>query len=39
MGGMDLKLTPVDVRHILGPLGMSGPMGGTSWTHSYFKQS
>ena len=27
MGGMDLKLIPVAVRRLLGPLGMSGPFG------------
>ena len=34
MEGMGLKLTPVLVRHLLGPLSMFGPMTGTSWTHS-----
>ena len=33
MKGMDLKLTPVAVRHLLGPLGMFGLMAGTFWTH------
>ena len=27
--------TPVLVRCLLGPLGLSGPMTNTSWTHSY----
>ena len=35
MERMGLKLTPVVVRCLLGPLGMFGPMAGTSWTHSY----
>ena len=39
MGGMDLKLVPVLVRHLLGPLGLSRPKAETSWTHSYSKQS
>ena len=30
---------PVLVRHLLGPLGLSGPMTGTSWNHNYSKQS
>ena len=34
MEGMDLKLTPVAVRHLLGPLSMFRPIVGTSWTHS-----
>ena len=34
MEGMGLKLTPVVVRHLLGPLSMFGPMASTSWTHS-----
>ena len=34
MEDMGLKLTPVVVRHILGPLGMFGPMTGISWTHT-----
>ena len=33
MEGMDLKLTPVVVRHFLSALGIFGPMAGTSWTH------
>ena len=24
----------IDLRHLLGPLGMFGPMAGTSWIHS-----
>ena len=31
--------TPVVMRHLLGPISMFGPMAGTSWTHSYSKQS
>ena len=30
MGGMGLKVIPLAVRHLLGPLGMFGPMAGTS---------
>ena len=33
-GGTGLKLTPLVVRHPLGPPGMSGPMLGTYWTHA-----
>ena len=29
-----LKLTPVVVRHLLGHLGMFGPMASVSWTHT-----
>ena len=39
MEGMDLKFTRVVVRHLLVPLSIFGPMGGTSWTHNYSKQS
>ena len=39
MEGMDLKLIPVVVTHILGRLSMFVPMAGTSWTHSQSKQS
>ena len=39
MEGIDLKFTPVIVRHLLGPLSMFGSMAGTSWTHSQSKQS
>ena len=42
MGGMhgpDTLFTPVLVRRPSGPLGLSGPMTSTSWTHSYSKQS
>ena len=39
MGGMGLIFTPVLVRRLLGPLGLSGSMTSTSWTHSYSKQS
>ena len=36
MEGIGLKLTPVLVRHLLGPLSMFGPTGmaDISWTHS-----
>ena len=34
MGGMDLVFTPMLVRRILGPLGLSGSMTSTSWTYS-----
>ena len=34
MEGMFLKLTPVEVRRLLGPLCMFGPMAGTLWTHN-----
>ena len=33
MGGIGMILTPVLVRHLLGPLGLSGPMTSTSWTY------
>ena len=39
MGGMDLIFTPVLVRRLIGPPGLSGPVTGTSWTHSYSKRS
>ena len=39
MEGMGLKLIPVVVRHLLGPLSMFEPMAGTSWTHSYIVQT
>ena len=32
---MSSKMTPVVVRHLLGPLGMFGHMAGTSQTHIY----
>ena len=32
MGGMGLIFTPVLVRHLLGSLGLSGPMTSTFWT-------
>ena len=35
MGGMGLIFTPVLVRRLLGPLGLSGSMISTLWTHSY----
>ena len=34
MEGMGLKLIPVIVRHLLGCIGIFGPMADTSWTHS-----
>ena len=34
MGGMGLIFTPVLVRHLLGPLGLSGPMTSTSRIHT-----
>ena len=34
MEGMVLKLTPVVMRRLLGPLSMFMPMAGTSWTYS-----
>ena len=37
MEDMDLKLTPMVVRCVLGPLGMFGSMAGTSWTHTLSK--
>ena len=39
MEGIDLKLTQVVMRYLLGPLSMFGPMAGTSWFHSYSTQS
>ena len=39
MGGMGLILTSALVRRLLGPLGLSGPIANTSWTHNYSKQS
>ena len=36
---MDLNLNPVLVSHLMGPLGLSGPIADVSWTHSYSKQS
>ena len=39
MGGIGLIFTPVLVRSFLGPPGLSRPITGTSWTHSYSKQS
>ena len=30
MGGMGLKLTKMLVRHLLGPLGLSGPIADAS---------
>ena len=35
MGGIKRKLLPVLVRYVFGPLGLSGPIVGASWTHSY----
>ena len=39
MGGMDLIFIPVLVRRLLGPLGLSGPMTSTFWTHRFSKRS
>ena len=39
MEGMGLIFTPVLVTRLLGPPGLLRPMTGTSWTHSYSKQS
>ena len=39
MGGMGLIFTPVLVKRLIGPPGLSRPMTSTSWTHSYSKQS
>ena len=39
MGGMGPIFTLVLVRCLLGPLGLSGPMTCTSWTHRTSKQS
>ena len=38
MGGMGLKLAPVLVRRLLGPLGLFGPTADASWTYGYSKQ-
>ena len=35
MGGIDLIFTPVLVRRLIGPPGLSRPMTSTSWAHSY----
>ena len=35
MGSMRLIFTPMLVRHLLGLLGLSGPIADASWTHSY----
>ena len=34
MEDMGLKLTPVVVERVLGPLGMFEPMADISWTHT-----
>ena len=34
MESMDLKFTPMMVRHLLGPLSTFGPIDGNSWTRS-----
>ena len=39
MGGMGLIFTPVLVRSLIGPPGLSRPMTSTSWTHGYSEQS
>ena len=38
IGGMGLKVTPMSVRHLLVPLGLSGPILNSSQTHSYSRQ-
>ena len=38
MGGMGLIFTPVLMRHLLGPPGLSGPITSTSWTHRCSKR-
>ena len=35
MGGVGLKLAPVLARQLLGLPGLSGPLIGASWVHSY----
>ena len=35
MEDMRMKFTPVLLRHLLGHLGIFGPMAGASWTHTY----
>ena len=37
--GYGSDMHPVLMRHLLGSLGLSGPMTNTSWTQSYYKQS
>ena len=39
MEGMDLMFTPVLVKCLLGPLGLSGLITSTSYTHDTSKQS
>ena len=39
MGGMGLIFTPVLVRRLIDPPGLSRPMTSTSWTHSYVLQT
>ena len=39
MGGMGLIFSPVLVRHLSDPSGLSGPITSTSWTPNYSKQS
>ena len=36
---MGLIFTPVLVRHLLGPLGLSGSMTSISWTYTYLLQT
>ena len=38
-GDMGLIFTPVLVRRLIGPLGLSRPITSTSWTHGYSKHS
>ena len=39
MGGMGLIFTPVLVRRLIGPPGLSRPMTNGSWAHGYSEQS
>ena len=38
MEGMDLKLAPVLMRHLLGLLGMSGPIAGSPNWFAFLEQ-
>ena len=38
MGGKDLKLTTMSVRHLLGTLGLFGVIVDALWTHAYSEQ-
>ena len=37
MGGIGLIFTPMLVRRLMGPPGLSRPMTSTFWTHSFSK--